>query len=68
MSSLDVEKKAQSISENIIHSLKLNTTAYSSKQPSWHPIPGLAKGEFKYPDDINLYDDEKADIFYNEIV
>ena len=23
-----------------------------------HPIPGLAKGKFEYPDNINLYDDE----------
>jgi hypothetical protein len=32
-------------------------------KPSGHPIPGLAKGEFLYPDDINLYDDEIAEMF-----
>lgn len=33
------------------------------KIPDGHPIPGLAAGEFKYPDDINLGDDEIAEMF-----
>ena len=33
------------------------------KIPYGHPVPGLAKGEFKYPDNINLYDDEIAEMF-----
>ncbi|MBP3709570.1 MAG: DUF2281 domain-containing protein [Treponema sp.] len=28
-------------------------------------IPGLAEGKFKYPDDINAYDDEIVDMFGN---
>lgn len=27
------------------------------------PIIGLAKGKWKYPDDINLHDDKIADAF-----
>lgn len=35
----------------------------SPRKPSGHPILGLAEGEFTYPDDINLYDDEIAEMF-----
>lgn len=35
----------------------------TERKPSGHPISGLAKGKFKYPDDINLYDDEIAEMF-----
>ena len=31
--------------------------------PSGHPIFGLAKGFGRYPDDINAYDDEVAELF-----
>ena len=35
----------------------------SVSQPSGHPIFGLAKGEFRYPDNINLGDDEISEMF-----
>ena len=38
-------------------------TETTGRKPSGHPISGLAKGKFKYPDDINLYDDEIAEMF-----
>lgn len=47
---------------NLILSLSNNITSIKTVSAR-HPIPGLAKGEFKYPDNINLYDDEIADMF-----
>ena len=47
---------------DIILSLS-NTVKEQKSQNAGHPIPGLAKGKFKYPDNINLYDDEIATAF-----
>ncbi|MBO4507861.1 MAG: DUF2281 domain-containing protein [Spirochaetaceae bacterium] len=45
--------------------LSYKVTAISSgKQKNMQKvIPGLAAGKWKYPNDINAYDDEVADMF-----
>lgn len=53
---------------DIILSLPTKDADMLKKSPSGHPIPGLAKGEFKYPDNINLYDNEIADMFGEHVV
>ena len=68
-----LEKKLQAVPEqyfeqvssflDIILSLPTKNVNMVKKSPSRHPIPGLAKGEFKYPDNINLYDNEIAEMF-----
>lgn len=73
MSYAALEKKLQSVPEqyfeqvssflDIILKLSHNDNHSDKNHSSGHPTPGLAKGEFKYPDNINLYDDEIADIF-----
>lgn len=73
MSYAALGKKLQSVPEqyfeqvssflDIILNLSHNDNHSDKKHLSGHPVPGLAKGEFKYPDNINLYDDEIADIF-----
>ncbi len=35
----------------------------NSKRKETHIIPGLAEGKWKYPKDINAFDDEIADDF-----
>lgn len=67
-----LEEKLQAIPEqffsqvssflDIIISLSNNKSEQKNNN-SAHPIPGLAKGKFKYPDNINLYDDEIATVF-----
>lgn len=67
-----LEEKLQAVPEqffsqvssflDIILSLS-NNNQQQTNQNSGHPIPGLAKGKFKYPDNINLYDDEIATAF-----
>ncbi len=68
-----LEKKLQAVPEqyfeqvssflDIILSLPTQNVNMVKNSPSGHPVPGLAKGEFKYPDNINLYDDEIAEMF-----
>lgn len=70
-----LEKKLQAVPEQYLEQvssfldllLSLPKTSPNGKAvkkiPDGHPIPGLAKGKFKYPDDINLYDDEIAEMF-----
>jgi len=43
--------------------LNLSDNAIAKKEPKRLPIIGLAKGKWKYPENINLYDDEIADSF-----
>ena len=53
----------QKIIYSIITSfMKLNVQAHTQK-PSGHAKFGVALGQYKYPDDINLYDDEIAELF-----
>ena len=40
-----------------------NQNSFSERKPSGHPIFGLARGEFRYPDDLNLGDAEVAQMF-----
>lgn len=69
-----LEKKLQAVPEqyfeqvsaflDLLLTLPKKTIAEpTERKPSGHPIMGLAKGEFRYPDDINLYDDEVAEMF-----
>jgi hypothetical protein len=43
--------------------LTLSKDSTAKKENKGRPILGLAKGKWKYPDDINLHDDEIADAF-----
>ena len=68
-----LEKKLQAVPEqyfdqvasflDIILSLPVDNAGNSKAKPSGHPVFGLAEGEFRYPDDINLYDAEVASLF-----
>ena len=69
-----LEKKLHAIPEQYFEQISLfldslmNVTATSNsggclKGTAGHPIPGLAKGEFQYPENINLGDDEIAQMF-----
>ncbi|MBO4321129.1 MAG: DUF2281 domain-containing protein [Treponema sp.] len=68
-----LEKKLQAIPEqyfeqvssflDLILSLPVKKTNKEKVSSLRHPTPGLAKDEFKYPDNINLYDDEVANMF-----
>ena len=48
---------------DLLLSLPTQPEQKTERKPSCHPILGLAKGKFRYPDDINLYDDEIEEIF-----
>ncbi|MBR1639451.1 MAG: DUF2281 domain-containing protein [Treponema sp.] len=73
MSYAVLEEKLQAIPEqyfdqvssflDIILSLSEKEIVPEKKNASKHLLHGLARGEFKYPDDINLYDNEIADMF-----
>ncbi len=43
--------------------LALSNDSATKKENKERPILGLAKGKWRYPDDINLHDDEIADAF-----
>jgi hypothetical protein len=43
--------------------LNLSKESAIKKEYKGRPILGLAKGKWKYPDDINLHDDEIAEVF-----
>lgn len=43
--------------------LIISLSGVHSSQAPGHPILGVAKGQFKYPDNINLYDEEIAEMF-----
>ena len=43
--------------------LNLSKESAMKKELKGLPIIGLAKGKWKYPDDINLHDDKIADAF-----
>ena len=68
-----LEKKLQAVPEqyfeqvssflDMILTLPTNKDGGGAILPSGHPIFGLAEGEFRYPEDINLHDDEVADLF-----
>ena len=68
-----LEKKLMSVPEqyfeqvssflDIILSLSQPEEVPLKTKASGHPIFGLAEGEFRYPEDINLHDDEVADLF-----
>lgn len=49
------------VKRQIILTLSKDSTV--KKENKGRPILGLAKGKWKYPDDINLHDDEIADAF-----
>lgn len=68
-----LEEKLQAVPEcffsqvssflDIILSLSNKSPEEQKNNNLGHPIPGLMKGKFKYPDNINLYDDEIASAF-----
>lgn len=68
-----LERKLQAVPEqyfeqvsaflDLLLSLPKQPEQKTERKPSGHPILGLAKGKFRYPDDINLYDDEIAEMF-----
>ncbi|MCR5622000.1 MAG: hypothetical protein K6G18_09090 [Treponema sp.] len=68
-----LEKKLQAVPEqyfeqvssflDMILTLPNNNDGGGATAPSGHPVFGLAEGEFRYPEDINLHDDEVADLF-----
>ena len=68
-----LEKKLHAIPEQYFEQISLfldslmNVTTTRSNgghlMGSGHPIPGLAKGEYQYPENINLGDDEIAQMF-----
>ena len=76
MSYSTLEEKLQAVPErffsqvssflDIILSLSNNSVEESNTLALGHSIPGLLKGKFKYPDDINLYDEEIANTFFRK--
>ena len=68
-----LERKLQAVPEqyfeqvsaflDLLLSLPNQPEQKTERKPSGHPILGFAKEKFRYPDDINLYDDEIEEIF-----
>ena len=68
-----LEKKLHAIPEQYFEQISLfldslmNVTKKRSNgghlMGNGHPVPGLAKGEYQYPENINLGDDEIAQMF-----
>lgn len=68
-----LEKKLHAIPEQYFEQISLfldslmNVTTTRSNggrlMGNGHPVPGLAKGEYQYPENINLGDDEIAQMF-----
>lgn len=74
MSYAVIERKLHALPEKYLEQVSMFLDLLLSLSPkseneepvhksSGHPILGLAKGEFRYPDDINLGDDEVAEMF-----